>query len=390
MGIKGTVLGIVFLVVIALMHPAFASISGRFPESGSWEGMYIEYTIEGVTSPGYIDHNWIEGAGSQKEFHNSRNIDGFFTDDVLIVYGIAYADKPYSRGEAICTYRIPAEDGTFLAYDENKTSLGFESSGQSQFMLTLPIPKSDSVLGDVKISLVDYDLTRFLSVVGNFTKSTGETPPPKCDRLVLDLNEAPGSVVIAQVVDVCEYKPLDNVTLDIRIFHTYDAQLKKAINGSYVDLLPKYTYTNGTARIPVNGNPGDIYRVDVYASKEGWDATDRSIHVTVGQGGGTNGNGSGTSFTGAWNTDYGTLTLVQEGEQVTGEYSHDGGTIEGTVIGNVLKGTWSEAPTRQPPDDAGEIEFQLNPQGTSFTGRWRYDSSGEWKGWNGKLMEEKY
>jgi hypothetical protein len=55
-----------------------------------------------------------------------------------------------------------------------------------------------------------------------------------------------------------------------------------AINGKYVDLLPKYTYANGTARIPVDGNPGDIYRVDVYASKEGWDTSERSIHVTVG------------------------------------------------------------------------------------------------------------
>jgi hypothetical protein len=86
--------------------------------------------------------------------------------------------------------------------------------------------QSDSVRGDIKISLADYDLTRFLSVVGNFAKSSGGTPPPKCDRLVLDLNEAPGSVVIAQAVDACEHVPLDNVTLDTRIFYTYDAQLR--------------------------------------------------------------------------------------------------------------------------------------------------------------------
>jgi hypothetical protein len=53
-------------------------------------------------------------------------------------------------------------------------------------------------------------------------------------------------------------------------------------------------------------------------------------------------------FNGAWNTDYGTLTLVQEGENVADEYSHDGKSIKGTVIGNVPKGTWSEAPTNQP------------------------------------------
>jgi hypothetical protein len=115
-----------------------------------------------------------------------------------------------------------------------------------------------------------------------FTNGTGVNPPRPCDRLVLDLNEGPGSEVIAKVVDACEHKPLDNATLDIRIFHTYDKALNKAINGEYVDLLPKYTGVSGTARIPVCGNPGDIYRIDVYASKEGWDTSDRSIHVTVG------------------------------------------------------------------------------------------------------------
>jgi hypothetical protein len=58
-------------------------------------------------------------------------------------------------------------------------------------------------------------------------------------------------------------------------------QLKKAINGKYVDITPMYT-VSGKAIIPVTGNPGDIYRVDVYASKEGWDTSDRSIHVTIG------------------------------------------------------------------------------------------------------------
>lgn len=103
-----------------------------------------------------------------------------------------------------------------------------------------------------------------------------------CDRLLLDLNEGPSSVVVAKVVDICEYKPLSDAVLEIRIFHTYDSLLGKAINGDYVDLTPKMTNGLGEAIIQVSGNPGDIYRVDVYASKEGWDKSDRSIHVTAG------------------------------------------------------------------------------------------------------------
>ena len=111
---------------------------------------------------------------------------------------------------------------------------------------------------------------------------TKQGPEQPCDRLVLDLNEGDNSVVIANVVDACEHNPLLGALLEIRIFHTYDAQLKKAINGDYVDREPMQTDGNGEAIIPVFGKIGDIYRVDVYASKEGWDTSDRSIHVTIG------------------------------------------------------------------------------------------------------------
>jgi len=118
----------------------------------------------------------------------------------------------------------------------------------------------------------------------NPQNGTKQGPEQPCDRLVLDLNEGDNSVVIANVVDACEHNPLLGALLEIRIFHTYDAQLKKAINGEYVDLGPMWTDANGEAFIQVNGNPGDIYRVDVYASKEDWDTSDRSIHVTIGEG----------------------------------------------------------------------------------------------------------
>ena len=107
-----------------------------------------------------------------------------------------------------------------------------------------------------------------------------KTPAPPCNGLLVDLEEGPGSVVIAKVVDDCEHKPLQYADLYIRIFHTYNKQLDKWINGKYVN-VQKETNENGEAFIQVNGNPGDMYRVDVYASKEKWDTSDSSIHVTI-------------------------------------------------------------------------------------------------------------
>jgi len=88
---------------------------------------------------------------------------------------------------------------------------------------------------------------------------------------------------------------------------------------------------------------------------------------------------------GDWKTEqWGKLYLFQEGNKVTGEYEHDNGKLVGAVSGGTLTGTWSEAPSYSPPDDAGDVELTMAPGGNSFTGRWRYGSSGDWDGtWNG-------
>ena len=88
---------------------------------------------------------------------------------------------------------------------------------------------------------------------------------------------------------------------------------------------------------------------------------------------------------GDWKTEqWGKLYLFQEGNKVTGEYEHDNGKLVGAVSGGTLTGTWSEAPSYSPPDDAGDVELTMSPGGNSFTGRWRYGSSGDWDGtWNG-------
>ena len=88
-----------------------------------------------------------------------------------------------------------------------------------------------------------------------------------------------------------------------------------------------------------------------------------------------------STWTGVWDTDWGTMELTQSDGSVTGTYEHDQGQIQGTVQGNKLIGTWSEYPSYAPPDDAGDFEFTLSPDGNSFSGRWRYDSEGDWSEW---------
>jgi hypothetical protein len=97
-------------------------------------------------------------------------------------------------------------------------------------------------------------------------------------------------------------------------------------------------------------------------------------------------------FVGQWETDWGVMVLqIASGSgQVTGTYPHDEGRIAGQLSpdGTVLTGTWSEAPSYKPPQDAGRIEFVLGSDLNSFTGKWGYgdkDMTGTWVGrrWTG-------
>ncbi|HPL52519.1 MAG TPA: copper amine oxidase N-terminal domain-containing protein [Bacillota bacterium] len=89
------------------------------------------------------------------------------------------------------------------------------------------------------------------------------------------------------------------------------------------------------------------------------------------------------SWAGEWDTNWGNTVLTQNGSTVTGTYTHDKGKINGTVYGNVIKGTWSESPSYSPPGDAGDMELTMSADGKSFTGKWRYGSEGSWGNWDG-------
>jgi hypothetical protein len=90
---------------------------------------------------------------------------------------------------------------------------------------------------------------------------------------------------------------------------------------------------------------------------------------------------AGTGWSGTWQPDNCPaciLTITQNGNQVTGSYfknSNDILQIAGTVSGYQCMGRWSGPPSYK-PDDAGEIEFTLAPDGQSMTGRWKRGSGG--------------
>jgi hypothetical protein len=91
-------------------------------------------------------------------------------------------------------------------------------------------------------------------------------------------------------------------------------------------------------------------------------------------------NWSGKWLCGNW----GTVTLIQSGDRVTGTYTYKDGKLTGNAGANKLFATWSEAPLYVVPVSAGEAEFTMSADGNSFTGRWRYGFSGDWGTWNGQ------
>jgi len=96
---------------------------------------------------------------------------------------------------------------------------------------------------------------------------------------------------------------------------------------------------------------------------------------------------SGGPWSGTWDSNWGVMTLSQSGNQVTGTYVYRNGLISGVVSGNTLTGTWSESPTYQAPQQAGDVILKLSDDKKSLTGEWRYGSSGSWSGdWKGTKL----
>ena len=97
------------------------------------------------------------------------------------------------------------------------------------------------------------------------------------------------------------------------------------------------------------------------------------------------------TFQGRWQTTFDKLEINLTGLRAGGTYIHDNGKIEGTLSadGRTLMGTWSEAPSYKPPQDAGKFILKLADDGQSFSGRWCYGftESAFAQIWNGKRLK---
>jgi len=88
-----------------------------------------------------------------------------------------------------------------------------------------------------------------------------------------------------------------------------------------------------------------------------------------------------SDWSGTWSTQWrdggARMSLQQDGDRVTGDYTPQDGRIEARVDGNRLIGRWIE------PGARGSFEFTLAPNGRTFTGRF---DNGEW--WTGELLDD--
>ena len=91
------------------------------------------------------------------------------------------------------------------------------------------------------------------------------------------------------------------------------------------------------------------------------------------------------TWSGTWHTSWtgGTnggadMVLTQTGDNVSGTYDHLTGTINGTVSGYTLSGSWTQS------NDHGTVTFTLVPTGASWSGTWT--SSGGGGSWTGNCM----
>lgn len=95
--------------------------------------------------------------------------------------------------------------------------------------------------------------------------------------------------------------------------------------------------------------------------------------------GGASSGAATAAWTGSWQSDFGTLSLQQSGNRVTGSYPHHSGRIEATASGNSLSGRWIEY------DNEGTFSFSMSADGRSFSGSWKEvrpnpSGGGAWNG----------
>lgn len=83
-----------------------------------------------------------------------------------------------------------------------------------------------------------------------------------------------------------------------------------------------------------------------------------------------------------YNTNYGAMTISFDGTYVSGSYTHQNGSLEGVLDGNVMTGTWHQN------NGKGTCIFTFSQDFSRFDARWNYAGETGWRGnWNGTAKE---
>ena len=82
------------------------------------------------------------------------------------------------------------------------------------------------------------------------------------------------------------------------------------------------------------------------------------------------------------------MKLTQHGATVTGTYNFCTGSVQGTMSGQVLSGTWSQAQPRPCGGGAeptnGNFSFTMSANGKNFTGFYTWPGNPAQQPWTGK------
>lgn len=90
------------------------------------------------------------------------------------------------------------------------------------------------------------------------------------------------------------------------------------------------------------------------------------------------------NFTGTWNSTFGELRLVQDGQIVYGDYGTKG-IMDAIQTGNTINGKFTNN------GNIGEFSFKLSADHKSFTGQWKWQNESNYRaGWSGTLKSDSY
>ncbi len=86
---------------------------------------------------------------------------------------------------------------------------------------------------------------------------------------------------------------------------------------------------------------------------------------------------AGCTWSGRYNTNFGSMSLNQSGSSVNGSYKYKNGKISGSVSGNDLKGSWTQQ------GGSGWFRFTMDSSCNGFHGAWGYSQGTTMGGWGG-------